>query len=55
MTVQTAVVPDVDADIRWRDWQARGAARDRRTAARMRKVMLLIAAALIAWFVVHLT
>ena len=55
MTTQTAVIPDVEADIRWRDWQARGAASDRRTAARMRKVMLLIVAALIAWFFVQLT
>jgi hypothetical protein len=55
MTIQTAVIPDVEADIRWRDWQARGAASDRRTAARMRKVMLVIVAALIAWFVVQLT
>jgi hypothetical protein len=54
MTSHTAVIPDVEADIRWRDWQARGAASDRRTAARMRKVMLLIVAALIVWFVVQL-
>ena len=55
MTTHTAVLPDVEADIRWRDWQARGAASDRRTAARMRKVTLLIVAALIIWFVVQLT
>jgi hypothetical protein len=54
MTIQTAVIPDVEADIRWRGWQARGAASDRRTAATMRKVMLLIVAALSAWFVVRL-
>ena len=54
MTIQTAVIPDVAADIRWRDWLARGAASDRRTAAKMRVVMLLIMAALIAWFVVQL-
>jgi hypothetical protein len=54
MTSHTAVIPDVEADIRWRDWQARGAASDRRTAARMRKVMLLIIASLIVWFVVQL-
>ena len=54
MTIQTAVIPDVEADIRWRDWQARGAARDRRTAARMRKVMLLVVVALIVWLVVQL-
>jgi len=55
MTIQSAVISDVEADIRWRDWQARGAATDRRTAARMRKVMLLIVAGLIAWFFVQLT
>ena len=55
MTIRTAVIPDVAADIRWRDWQARGTASDRRTAARMRVVMLLIIAALIAWFVIQLT
>ena len=55
MTNHTAVIPDVDADVRWRDWQARGAASNRRTAARMRKAMLLIVVALIVWFVVQLT
>ena len=55
MSTHTAVIPDVEADIRWRDWQARGAASDRRTAARMRKVLLLIVAALVVWFVVQLT
>jgi len=55
MTIQTAVAPDVEADIRWREWQARGAASDRKTAARMRRVALLIVAALIVWFVVQLT
>jgi hypothetical protein len=55
MTTHTAVIPDVEADIRWRDWQARGADSERRTAARMRKVMLLIVAALIVWVVVQLT
>jgi hypothetical protein len=54
MTTHTAVITDVEADIRWREWQARGAASDRRTAARMRKVMLLIVAALSVWFVVQL-
>lgn len=55
MTIQTAVIGDVAADIRWREWQARGAASDRRTAVKMRVVMLLIIAALIAWFVIQLT
>jgi hypothetical protein len=55
MTNHTAVVPDVEADVRWRNWQARGAASDRRTATRMRNVMFLILAALVVWFVVQLT
>ena len=55
MTNHTAVIPDVEANTRWRDWQARGDASDRRTAARMRKLMFLIVAALIVWFVVQLT
>lgn len=55
MTIVTTVPADLAADVRWRDWQARGAASDRRTAARMRKVMLLIVAALIVWLVVQLT
>jgi hypothetical protein len=55
MTNHTAVIADVEADTRWRDWQARGAASDRRTAVRMRTVMLLTVAALIVWFVVQLT
>ena len=55
MTNHTAILPDAQADIRWREWQARGAANDRLTAARMRKVLLLIVTALIVWFVVQLT
>jgi hypothetical protein len=55
MTTHSAVITDVEADIRWREWQARGAASDRRTAARMRTVMLLIVVALVVWFVVQLT
>jgi hypothetical protein len=55
MTAHTAVVPDVEADIRWREWQARNAASDRRSAASMRKVMFVVVAILIGWFVVQLT
>jgi len=55
MTIHTAVIPDVEADIRWRDWQARGAASDQRAVATMRTLVLLIVAALIVWFVVQLT
>jgi hypothetical protein len=55
MTTHTAVITDVEADTRWCEWQGRGAASDRRTAARMRTVMLLIVVALVVWFVVQLT
>lgn len=55
MTIQAAVTPDVESDIRWHDWRARGAAGDRRSAVRMRRVMLLAVAALIVWFVAHLS
>jgi hypothetical protein len=53
MMSQVAIISDTEADVRWRDWQARGAASDRRTAARMRRLMLLIVAALAAWLVVQ--
>lgn len=55
MTDQAVVISDMEADIRWREWQARGAARDGRMAVKMRTVMLLVVAALIAWSVVQLT
>jgi hypothetical protein len=54
MTNQTAVIPVGEAEIRWRNWQARGAANDRRTATRMRTLVLLIVAALAVWFLVQL-
>jgi hypothetical protein len=41
MTSQSA--PDAAADVRWRDWLARGAENDRRTTKRMTGLMLLIA------------
>ena len=54
MTTQTSTVFDLDQDVRWRQWQARGAAHDRRTAMRMRMVLLFIALALAAWFYMQL-
>ena len=54
MTDQAAIVADPEAELRWRKWQARGAEGDRRTAKRMRGLMILIAAALLVWFVVQL-
>lgn len=55
MTNIVASTAASDADIRWRNWQARGAESDRRTAARMRKVMLLLVAGLVIAFLVQLT
>ena len=55
MTDQAAVVTDLDAETRWRDWQARGAASDRRTAARMRILLMFICVLLAAWAFVQLT
>ena len=55
MTNQTTAVLNADDDVRFRAWQARGAADDRRTAKRMRLVMLLVVIALALWSYVQLT
>src|SRR6202007_2171681 len=44
MSPQVMNTPDADSEARWRTWQARGAANDRRTAKMMRGLMMLIAA-----------
>ena len=49
MTNQTAAVSTMDDDVRFRAWQAKGVADDRRTARRMRFVMLFVVAAVAAW------
>jgi hypothetical protein len=54
MTTQLATVPESAADVRWREWQARGAENDRRTARRMRALMVVIVAAFVLWSVVEL-
>lgn len=54
MTNQLAITPDEEGEIRWRDWQARGAASDRRTATRMRRLMVFLVAAFAVWFLVQL-
>ena len=54
MTTPVARVPDVEAELRWRAWQARAAESDRRTAKRMRGLILLVAAGLVGSFVVQL-
>jgi hypothetical protein len=50
MTIQG--VPDAEADARWRDWVARGAASNRRTTKRMTGLMVLIAIGLGIWVIV---
>ena len=54
MTSSVATVLDADGELRWREWQARGAKSDRRTARTMWAVMLLIAAVLVLWLTVLL-
>ena len=46
-----AVVTDVAAEARWRAWQDRGTAADKRTMAGMRTLLLVLAAALVVAFV----
>jgi hypothetical protein len=54
MTPHVTTVPDGDADVRWRNWQARGVEHDRRTVKRMRGLMLLIGVGFVVWIVVQL-
>jgi hypothetical protein len=54
MTESTATAADPEAELRWRNWQARGAEGDRGTAKRMRALMMLVAAVVLVWFVVQL-
>jgi hypothetical protein len=49
MTVRLGTIPEGEAGVRWRAWQVRGAAQDRRTAARMRVVVLLMVTAFVIW------
>jgi len=53
-TPMAMVIPDPDAEVRWRNWLVRGAASDRRLATRTRTVMLVVAAAWAVWFFVQL-
>jgi len=57
MTTLVAAVPsdDPDADIRWREWQARGVDADRQRLATLARVGLLIALAVTIWFMAPLT
>jgi hypothetical protein len=49
MTNPVATLPDSEAENRWRNWEARGVESDRRTAVRMRRLMLVIGTALAMW------
>jgi len=42
-------IPTAEADLRWRQWQARGAAADLRTVRRMQTAVLLIASGFVIW------
>jgi hypothetical protein len=53
MTDQARTVADPEAELRWRKWQARGAEGDRRSARQMRGLAIVIATALVVWFVVQ--
>ncbi len=54
MTNQAAIFKDVEANIRWREWRARGDRSDRLLTLRMRRLMLLIVIALVTWSFVQL-
>jgi hypothetical protein len=45
---------DVAADIRWRDWQARGVIEDRERSTTMTAVAILVAVGLAVWFYLQL-
>jgi hypothetical protein len=49
MTLHDSPAVDAEADIRWRDWQARGADGDRRRAATMWKLSVIVTLALALW------
>ena len=55
MTNSAATILDADAERRWDEWRARGAAADRQTATRMRFLMLIVVVTLVLWFAVQLT
>ncbi len=56
MTTETvALVPEIDAETRWRNWQARGAKADRRSARRTRVFMVVVAMGVLTWLATQLT
>jgi hypothetical protein len=54
MTNHIAITADADADIRWRAWQARGAEGDRRSAATMGGLTVLVSIGVAFWLFIQL-
>lgn len=54
MTTEVGIVPNVDANDRWRNWQARNAKADRRSAKNTRVFMVIVAVSVLAWLAVQL-
>ena len=54
MTVQLPSMPDAETDIRWRQWQARGAEADRRRATAVGRLSALAAVGLMIWLFIQL-
>ena len=53
MSARTAVVAaESESELRWRAWEARGLENDRRTAWRMRVLLLVAGAAVAIWTIV---
>jgi hypothetical protein len=46
----TAADADAEAQLRWRNWEARGTENDRRRGKTIRALMILLAAAFLLWF-----
>ena len=49
MTYTVETITPAEADVRWREWRARGVADDRRTASRMRIVVMFVAIGFASW------
>lgn len=54
MTSHVTTISESERDIRWREWQARGAASDRRTARTIRGLTIAVFVALAGWLLVLL-
>jgi hypothetical protein len=54
MSALVASALDREADVRWREWQARGAERDRRSAATMGGLTVLVSIGMAFWLFIQL-